>query len=369
MFTILIYLSLVCILFYLFEFISILSNQNQTKTVNQPNHNFNGISLIIPLRNEERNISSLIQTLSELEKPTLPFEIILVDDFSSDHTFSVLTQSAHSLENLTILKSNPPKGNLLGKANALHSAILISKYEIIAVTDADMSLNTKWLCSIENYFTKNSPFPDMVCGPTIVRPSSLWGTIQSLDWSFIMTVASLSFNAGNPLSAIGNNMIFRKSVYFEIGGYTEIPFTITEDFALFQRFISKGKHVLFPLEKSMLHITEPNKTILEFILQRKRWIKGGMSIPLRGKITLFAGIAGQLAILFALISSWVVFLFVVGIKITVDVKILTIFYEKMEKKFYPFYFILFEMFYFCSTLILPIIYLINPKVTWRERNF
>lgn len=372
MFTILIVCSIVLILFYLIEFIFMFSDSGETHTKNGTNlpedTTHNGISLIVPLRNEAPNISNLVRTLLELKSPRMPFEIILVDDFSTDETYHLLKKHEQQFSNLKILKSKTPIGNLNGKPNALDTGIDAAGYDIIAVTDADMTLNSNWLISIENYF-RSDPEIDMICGPTIVRPTNLWGSIQSLDWSYLMTIASYSFNAGNPISAIGNNMIFTKQSYRGVGGYEKIPFSITEDFELFRTFLSEGKHVVFPLERDMLHVTEPNKNISSFISQRKRWIRGGLSINRRGMITLLAGLAGQLALILAVVSSFIVFIFVLGIKIAVDLKVINTFYQRMNLNYRLFHFISFEFYYFCYSLFMPVIFLIRPKVVWKDRTY
>lgn len=372
MFTILTVISIILILIYLLEFITIFSvpekkiNHSGNSTDHKPG--IDGISLIIPLRNESNNIENLAQTISEFLQPALPFEIILADDFSTDNTFELLEKYCAGIPNVSIIKSHSPSGNLNGKPNALNTGISFARYEIIAVTDADMTLNKKWLQSIEFYFSNNQSL-DMICGPTIVRPTNLWGTIQSLDWSYLMTIASSSFNAGNPISAIGNNMVFRKSSYFAVGGYANIPFSITEDFELFRTFLAQKMSVIFPLEADMLHITEPNKTLKAFISQRKRWIRGGMSIHARGMMTLLAGVSAQLAVIISIFTSWIILVFVLGIKITVDLKVLNTFYDRMHLKYRPIHFILFEFYYFCYSLIMPVIFLLSPKVVWKDRTY
>ncbi len=357
------------ILIYLLENLKILSGlKKKNNAEKKTTKTINGISVIIPLRNEEKNCASLVETINNLNRPDCPYEIILVDDFSTDLTFSALDKLIVGNPFFILIKSDPPSGKLLGKPNALNTGITTSKFEIIALTDADMSLNPNWLVEIENLMIADSQLA-MVCGPTTVKKFDLWSSIQSTDWSYLMTVASGSFNSGNPMSAIGNNMIFRKSAYEKIGGYSKLDFSITEDFELFQSFIKNGLKVIFPLNKNLLHETLPNPDLKTFLSQRKRWIKGGLKIHLRGFITLSAGFLGQLAILLSLFSSWQLFSTVILLKSGLDFLMISVFYSTMKLKLNPFHFVLFEFYYFCYSFVLPFIFLFQPKVVWKNRSY
>lgn len=360
---------IVFILVYLLENLKILSGLRKKKQeVKNPNRTVDGISVIIPLRNEEKNCSSLIKTVTELVKPDCPFEIILVDDFSTDGTYKLLEKLTEGNPFFILKKSDMPSGKLLGKPNALNTGINNSVYGIIALTDADMRLNPNWLVEIE-ILMNSDPELSMICGPTTVRKFDLWSSIQSADWSYLMTVASGSFNSGNPMSAIGNNMIFRKSAYEKSGGYSKLDFSITEDFELFQNFTKNGLKVIFPLNSNLLHETLPNPDLKTFLSQRKRWIKGGLKIHLRGFFTLFAGFMGQLAILLSLFVSVELFATVTLLKLGLDFLMISVFYRTMKLKLNPFHFVLFEIYYFCYSFVLPFIFLFQPKVVWKDRSY
>ncbi len=73
----------------------------------------------------------------------------------------------------------------------------------------------------------------MVCGYTNQKANNLYSKLFRIWILFILlTVGGGAINLGKPLSAIGNNMSYRKSAYLEVGGYEKIPFSVTEDFQL-----------------------------------------------------------------------------------------------------------------------------------------
>jgi len=360
---------IILILIYFLENLKILSGlKKKVKLTDDQKNTINGISVIIPLRNEENNCFLLVETVKNLKHPTCPIEIIFVDDFSTDQTATFLENLTSNNPAFVLLKSNLPSSKLKGKPNALNSGIKISKYEVIALTDADMSLNPNWLVEIESLLNEDSEIA-MICGPTTVKKFDLWSSIQSTDWSYLMTVASGSFNSGNPMSAIGNNMIFRKSAYEKIGGYSNLDFSITEDFELFQSFIQNNLKVIFPLNPKLLHETLPNPDLKTFLSQRKRWIKGGLKIHLRGFITLLAGLFGQLAILLSIFSSFFLFFTVILLKFGLDFLMISVFCNTMKIKLNSFHFVLFEFYYFCYSLILPFIFIFQPRIVWKDRNY
>ena len=105
----------------------------------------------------------------------------------------------------------------------------LSKGEIILTTDADCVVSPKWAKTIASYYQKDVV---MVCGYTNQKAENLFEGVQDIDFIYLLTVGGGAINFGKPLSAIGNNMSYRKSAYLEAGGYEKIAFSVTEDFQL-----------------------------------------------------------------------------------------------------------------------------------------
>ena len=119
-------------------------------------HNTEKISVIVPFRNEESN---LLPLLMSLEKQTdNNYEVIFIDDHSSDNGYNILLQNI-TKENFKLLKLPP---NNIGKKTAISYGIKHSNGEIILTIDADCIAPENWVSSMRKYFCKNT---GMVLGP------------------------------------------------------------------------------------------------------------------------------------------------------------------------------------------------------------
>jgi 1,2-diacylglycerol 3-beta-glucosyltransferase len=78
---------------------------------------------------------------------------------------------------------------------------------------------------------------------------------------------------------MGNNMAVTRKAYDAVGGYEAIPFSITEDYALFRAILDKGFRFGQLFDRRVLAISKPTPTLSELLIQRKRWMYGAVSIP------------------------------------------------------------------------------------------
>ena len=94
------------------------------------------ISIIIAAFNEEKRIiPSLLKIKEYINKQNIPYEIIVVDDGSTDHTHTVVRDLIKDIPYLKVIHYAPNKG----KGHALRTGVLASKGEIILLSDADLS--------------------------------------------------------------------------------------------------------------------------------------------------------------------------------------------------------------------------------------
>lgn len=154
------------------------------------------ISVVIPAFNEEKNIISCIAALKKQNFPKQNFEIIMVNNASSDKTGELASQRGAKV----VLE--PQKGITL----ALKKGFKISRGQIIAVTDADTIVPEDWLEKIYKTFQKNRSLVTL-SGRIILKPKGL------LIWpaQLIMSVCHLLSNSG-----FGCNFVFRKEIYLKI---------------------------------------------------------------------------------------------------------------------------------------------------------
>ncbi|MCA0446385.1 MAG: glycosyltransferase [Bacteroidetes bacterium] len=352
---------------YLLESLRILSGlkkQAVSRVVEREKKSVDGISLIIPVRNEISNLKNLILNLEAMKRPNCGFEVIFVDDHSDDGSELLLNQFTIDFEWVKVSRMKDESG----KPFALDTGIQNSSFSIIVTTDADMVLNPDWITFLEDRFKENASLA-MVCGPTVSDSTGFLGAVQETDWFYMMAIASGSHHSGHPFTAIGNNMAFLKKDYLELGGFRSLPFTITEDFALFRLFLNSGKAVIFSSTPQNIHITRSNQSWPELVLQRKRWILGGVKSPVRSWLLVISAVGLHLSVIFGwILNPWLTIISAV-VKLSADFFLIRQFARQTEIIFKPKAFVLYELVYPLINLSIPIMTLFSRKVKWKGREY
>ena len=207
-------------------------------------------TVIVAARNEENNIKQCLNSLGKLEYPEDMLEVLIVDDRSSDKTGEIIDEFISERENFRKIIPDDPKGKMVGKVNALATAIREANGQIILTTDADCVVKPFWVKTIASFYQDDV---GMVDSYTTQLADTSFGGMQAIDFIYLLLVAGGTINLKIPISCIGNNMSFRKKAYDEIGGYEALPFSVTEDFTLLRAIYNLKKYkILFPLEKDAL---------------------------------------------------------------------------------------------------------------------
>lgn len=330
-------------------------------------NNLPTVDIIVAARNEEKNILSCIKALNNLSYIEGKLNICLINDYSTDNTSQIIKEFIKDKPHFSLLENPPQISDLKGKANAIAYGIKNTSNEIIFTTDADCIVQENWVKSITGYYLEDTA---MVCGFTSQKDDTVIGALQAADFIFLLGVASGIMNLGKPLSAIGNNMSYRRSVYNEIGGYEKIGFSITEDLRLLMAFHSMKKYkIIFPLDSDNLIISEPLQTVKQIFHQKKRWGVGGLESDIFGFAIMSIGYLANLLTLISFFFFSKTLLFLSFIKILLDYLFLKPLHQKLNLKLNFQKFIFFEIYYLLYVVILPIIVLPNKKVVWKERTY
>ena len=258
-------------------------------------------------------------------------------------------------------------GKVKGKANAIANAIEIAKGEIILTTDADCEVSPTWAKTIASYYIDNVA---MVCGYTNQKAKNAFGGMQDFDFIYLLTVAAGTMNLGKPLSAIGNNMSYRKDVYDEVGGYAEIPFSVTEDFKLLMEIHDLKKYqLIYPIDKGGLVTSKPCKTPKALYWQKKRWGVGGLDSDVIGITVMLTALLSHLLMILTIFFFSTNALLLVLFKVMTDFFFLWPVYQKLELKVNIKYFLAFEIYFVFYVLTLPILVLFSRNIKWKGRKF
>lgn len=325
------------------------------------------VSVVIAARNEETTLPECLRALSVQTYPESLCEVIVVNDGSIDRTQDICEQFHQQHSNIrsvsaAVMPSYP------GKTGALIQGIEQSKGEIILITDADCTVPPTW---IESTVLRYSPNVGIVGGMTLQKADKPFAGMQSLDWAYLLGIASSSTALGTPLSTIGNNLSFRRAAYDSVGGYRALPFSITEDYSLFQAVINTGSwEYLYPLDPAVLVSSSPCKRWIDLIRQKHRWAKGGLKMRPIGFLVMVVGFAYHVSIAVSLLSgSFLLASILLACKFIADYfflyRILTRLQQKQELR----WFIWFELYFLLYVVVLPFVVFFGGKVLWKERSY
>jgi len=217
------------------------------------------ISIVIAAKNEEQRIFPLLESLAKSDYPKDKYEVIIVDDASTDHTYRVASVFAGDRPNWKVLKMDQASDRYHAKKMALTKAIEQSSGELIFVTDADCRVPAKWLKTMAAHFTDDT---NMVLGYSPLERKSGWlGTLLDFDNLFSAIVVAAPAMLGFPISSVGRNMAFRRSAYDSIGGYASLTkFRSGDDIHLTERIRDhcKGKITFCADSESFVHTKSPD---------------------------------------------------------------------------------------------------------------
>jgi len=234
------------------------------------------ISVVVPIRNERRNIDSLMIGLANQNYPISDFEVIMVDDHSTDDSFKVVSENRMHVQNLIITSLD--KSNV-GKKAALTHGISIAKGEIIATTDADCLLTSGWLTTINSAF-QNDQIKMGEGMVAIADKDKFFSQWQAMEFASVMATTVASIGLNNAIMCNGANLSFRKQTFVDVNGYDGNIHIASGDDEFLMRKIQKKFPRSIQIVNSIV-VTQSQVSLKDFLSQRIRWAskwKGNPSI-------------------------------------------------------------------------------------------
>lgn len=225
------------------------------------------ISVIIPARNEERNIGSLLHALQRQTYPADQFEVIVIDDHSEDNTAEIVKTFGQI--NLLSLGNNVVNSY---KKKAIETGIAAASGDLIVSTDADCVPPPDWLRTIAEFQVRNQSA--FIAAPVVIDcSSSLVQIFQAMDFMVLQGITG-AVTYKNQLSMCnGANLAYEKKVFKEVGGFEAIDQIASGDDMLLMYKIEKSKpgKVHYLKSQQAIVATQPVNTWKDFFQQRIRW--------------------------------------------------------------------------------------------------
>ena len=233
------------------------------------------VSILMPAHNESDILYNVVDEMTKLNYPN--YEIILINDGSSDDTADVLKNIEKLYDKVRVIDLKPN----CGKANALYLGLIASKGEILVGVDADSYLDRNALRYLVSHFVNdnNGERVGAVTGnPRVRNRGSLLGKIQLCEYASIISLIKRTQRVlGKVMTVSGVCVAYRKKALLDCGFWDRDM--MTEDIA-----------VTWKLEKNFWDVRyEPRalcwmlvpETVKGLWRQRKRWAEGGLEVIFR----------------------------------------------------------------------------------------
>ncbi|MCB0615955.1 MAG: glycosyltransferase [Phaeodactylibacter sp.] len=232
------------------------------------------ISVLVPARDEASHIGRLLDTLARQHYPQEKFEVIVIDDHSTDGTAERVEQ--YPFGNLRLLRLaehlGPGKHILSYKKEALELGIKQAKGTLILTTDADCEAPPYWLASHAAFYEATGA--QIIAAPVLFhREKNRLQRFQSLDFIGMMAVTGAGIQSRFLYMANGANLSFTKAFFQEVGGYAgNRQYASGDDIFLIQKAAewAPDKVAFLKSRDAVVHsLAMPD--LKRFVAQRLRW--------------------------------------------------------------------------------------------------
>jgi len=225
------------------------------------------ISVIIPARNEAGNIGQLFASIQAQSYPAHLFEVIVVDDNSTDNTVEI-TKEFPFVKTIQLRIDNINSY----KKKAIETGIAAAKGELIVTTDADCIVPVHWLKTIAAFKKETNAY--FIAAPVVIDfKNSFLQIFQALDFLVLQGITAASVQKSIHNMCNGANLAYERKTFYDVSGFGGIDTIASGDDMLLMQKISRrfpGK-LSYMLAKDAIVITQAAKTWKEFFNQRIRW--------------------------------------------------------------------------------------------------
>ncbi len=232
------------------------------------------ISIIIPARNERNNIGACIDSILAQKYPAQLFEIIVIDDHSTDGTGDIVREYNNPAVRCLALADHIEPGKQLNsyKKAALAAGVNAANGTLIVTTDADCIAPNAWLMNIACRYEQDRP--DMIVAPVIFQVTGgLLPIFQLTDFMSMqgITAAAHSMNMGRMSN--GANLSFTKDIFQRVKGYEGIDNLASgDDYLLMMKIAHEpGATISYLKSEQAIMTTLPQPDWFSFFNQRIRW--------------------------------------------------------------------------------------------------
>ncbi|MEQ8925473.1 MAG: glycosyltransferase [Fulvivirga sp.] len=271
-------LSTIQALFYGLFLIKITSFKKNTAVYNE------GVSVVIATKNGMPHLVQLLESLVKQEYAA--FEIIVVNDRSSDETKDYLLEAVKQYQNLKVVTVEHKPNNMDGKKYALTLGIKAAKYNNILLTDNDcLPASNQWIKEMASGFGQHQT--QIVVGVSLYesKPGLLNSFIQYESlWTAIQYVSFQLF--GMPYMGVGRNLAYKRELFLTKKGFSGYMERTGGDDDLFVNKHATKSNTSLVIGEGSLVYSIPKSSWRAFFNQKLRHISVGKLYRIKHKIVL-----------------------------------------------------------------------------------
>ncbi len=229
-------------------------------------------SILIPFRNEEKNLLECITRVVEQNYPAANFELIAINDHSEDTSEAIVLEAMKIHSQVKLLNIQVGKG----KKNALTEGVFLAKNKWIITLDADCVVGKNWLVTLSDYLSKNEK-QYVVLPVVFAHENTCFEKVQSLEFLTLIASTAAFIQAGKPILSNGANLAFTKEIFYRNNGFEDNrEISSGDDVFLLQKVARQDSRLVgYVHHPDVIAYTDAANSIVDFIDQRVRW--GGKS--------------------------------------------------------------------------------------------
>lgn len=228
------------------------------------------ISVIVCAKNEEENVAKFIPLLAEQNYPD--FEIILIDDASSDGTLDLFEAFEKQYSNIRLVKVANNEAFWGNKKFALTLGIKAAKKDYLLFTDADCYPTSKdWITLMSSQFTMHRTIVlgygayEKIAGSflnKIIRFETMLTAVQYFSWA----------KMGHPYMGVGRNLAYKKDEFFNVNGFIDHMKIRSGDDDLFVNQAANKKNTAVCYTPESFTYSKPKTSFKDWFTQKRRHV-------------------------------------------------------------------------------------------------
>jgi glycosyltransferase involved in cell wall biosynthesis len=327
------------------------------------------ISVIVCAKNEEENVKNFIPLLAQQDYPD--FQIVLIDDASSDNTLEIFEEFEKQYSNIKLVKVENNEAFWGNKKFALTLGIKAAKNEYLLFTDADCyPKTTHWITEMSSHFTQEK---NIVLGygayekikksflNKIIRFETLLTATQYFGWAKI----------GKPYMGVGRNMAYKREEFFRVRGFIDHMKIRSGDDDLFINQASNAKNTTTCYSKESFTYSKPKTSFKEWFAQKRRHVSTAKNYKAFDRTQLSIFYISQLLffilpiVLLVFQFQWIVVLSLIGFRYIFSWISLGFAASKLKEKDVMYWFPIIELIVVITQLNIFITNTFSKPVHWK----